>query len=119
MKPTIALSQLLPALTLERSASKPGLRHNRRVVAVLAAKFRPRSTQALGQSKRPAEPKRQTEVRIRLKRMGTNLRSSGTCVASPIAIFYATFGADFPVSGEKVLRKLPRGAESPAAAGLG
>jgi hypothetical protein len=86
--PTIALSQLLPALILLRSASSSGLRHNKAVVTMLATKFSPKRTHAFNQSNRPTDPKRHTDVMATLKTTGTNRLRIGICTDSPKTTFY-------------------------------
>src|SRR5579862_160998 len=94
---TIALSQLLPAFTLLRSASNPVFRHNSTMLATLAAKFSPRSSQAFHQSRRPAEPNRHADVMVRLKTNGTNRLTVGMCPGALIIRFSSLiilFGPD-------------------------
>src|SRR4051812_34954803 len=95
--PTMGLSHFLPALMFLRSASKPGLRDNRIVLARLAAKFSPRRTHAFGQSKRPADPKRHTDVIARLKTIGAKCARAGICMAYS-SVHFIILGLKYPFS---------------------
>src|SRR5579871_3127344 len=90
-KPTIGLSQVLPGLTFLRSANNPVLRHSRAVVEMLAAKLSPRRSHAFDQSKRPADPKRHTDIMARLKITGINRLTIGMCTVSPNTTLYTHF----------------------------
>src|SRR5215472_9800210 len=96
---TIALSQFLPALTLLRSARSSVWFHNRAIVATPAAKLSPRRTHAFGQSQRPDDAKRHTDVMTKLKMIGAIRRAIEVRMGhlrSHLTHFGATLCVDAP-----------------------